>query len=682
MHHPGPPRFIGVGSTINLAPRDPDPSAEYEWSVGSAPKGSDASVGRDPVEQFTPDVPGTYEIRLDAPDGEHALTVRVFPTSRKPPLPVDDGDDETEGDGGDGGDGSASGVLSSGISGGVSGGVSGGISGGVNGLSGGEAGRSAGEFADVSDDVFHGGAGGRPRLRLDGRIEEEEVVLSATPKPAPGADVPAGGFAVEFLVDDRDPLSDSALTIEGHEARIDRADLPGYSRIHAVAVDPANDTYSVSDAVAIAPTEDGRVVVDRLNEPPAWSRSITLYEIYVRTFADGDEPTFEAITDRLPELAEFGVDCIWLTPVLQNDGFDHGYNITDFFSIADDLGTREEFEAFVDEAHDYGISVLFDLVLNHSAREHEFFRRAKAGDPEYRDWYEWESQEEDAPATYFDWPYIANFNFDNLHVRRHLLDVVDEWAPSVDGFRCDMAWAVPTSFWQEIRDRVKSHDREFLLLDETIPYVPEFHELCFDVHFDTTLYHNLRQIGHGEMPARAVVDAIRQRAETGFPDHAGFLQYMENHDETRFLEECGRPETEAAAGAIFTLPGIPLLYAGQEIGERTRRETISWADTDEELRSHYRALNDLRRERPALGPGGAFEPVEIDAVHDGVVAYAREADGERLVVVLNFAPMPEHVSLPGERVESIDLVSGSDVDTPSGDLRVESVAVVSAENQR
>ena len=669
MHHPGPPRFIGVGSTIDLAPRDPDPSAAYRWHVASAPQGSDASLGSDPVEQFTPDVPGTYEIRLDAQDGEHVLTVRVFPTSQKPPLPVDDS--------GNGDDGGGDTDVSGGLSGGVSGGVSGRVSGGASGLSGEESSRSPGELGLVSDDVFEGGAGGRPRIRLDGVVEEDEVVLTATPKPAPGADVPPDGFAVEFLVDDRDPLSDSALRIDGHEARIDRSHLSGYSRIHAVAVDPEHDSYSVSDAVAVEPTTNGQITVDRLNDPPAWSRSVTLYEIYVRTFADGDKPTFESIAERLPDLAEFGVDCVWLTPVLQHDGFDHGYNITDFCSIAEDLGTREEFAAFVDEAHDHGIKVLFDLVLNHSARDHEFFKRAKAGDPEYRDWYEWESREEAVPATYFDWPYIANFNFDNLHVRRHLLDVVDEWAPYVDGFRCDMAWAVPTSFWQEIRDRVKSHDRSFLLLDETIPYVPEFHELCFDVHFDTTLYHNLRQIGHGEMPARAVVDAIRQRAETGFPDHAGFLQYMENHDETRFLEECGRSETEAAAGAIFTLPGIPLLYAGQEIGERTRRERISWEETDEELRRHYRALNELRRERPALGPGGAFEPVEVDAVHDGVVAYAREAGEERLVVVLNFAPMPEHVGLPGETIEPTNLVSETDVDTPSGDLRVESVAVVS-----
>ncbi|MDR5672578.1 Glycosidase [Halalkaliarchaeum sp. AArc-CO] len=665
MHHPGPPRFIGVGSTIDLAPRDPDPSAEYEWHVARAPKGSSATLGDAPVEQFTPDVSGTYKLGLDAPDGQHTLTVRVFPTSQKPPLPVDDEGDGTDSDGGDGDGGGSSG--GSGLH--RSGGVSGGISGGESDL--------PAESCGGSDDPFRDGAGGRPRIRLDGRVEGDEVVVTGTPKPAPGADVPPDGFAVEFLADDRDPVSGSELTIDGHEVRIDRADIREYSRIHAVAVDPTNDTYSVSDAIAVAPTEEGQILVDRLNEPPAWSRSITLYEIYVRTFADGDEPTFEAIADRLPELAEFGVNCIWLTPVLQNDEFDHGYNITDFFSIADDLGTREEFEALLEEAHDHGIKVLFDLVLNHSAREHEFFGRAKAGDPEYRDWYEWENEADDVPATYFDWPYIANFNFDNLHVRRHLLDVVDEWAPYVDGFRCDMAWAVPTSFWQEIRDRVKSHDREFLLLDETIPYVPEFHELCFDVHFDTTLYHNLRQIGHGEMPARAVVDAIRQRAETGFPDHAGFLQYMENHDETRFLEECGRPETEAAAGAIFTLPGIPLLYAGQEIGERTRRERISWEETDEELRRHYGALNELRRERPAFGPGGAFEPVEVDAVHDGVVAYAREAGEERLVVVLNFAPMPEHVSLPEETVEPTDLVSGGDVDTPSGDLRVESVAVVS-----
>ncbi|WP_256391071.1 alpha-amylase MalA [Natronoarchaeum rubrum] len=645
MHHPGPPRFEAVGSAVDLAPRDPDPAGSYQWRIADAPERSAATLGDGPVEQFTPDEPGTYTITLDAPDGTHTLTVRAFPASYAPPEP----DPAASGSGFQSGSGLRSG---SGFQSG-------------SGLRSGYASGSATTATGYD-------AGGRPRIQLFARVEGDEVVFEAEPASSPSSDVPSEDLDVEFHADDRDPLDTDDLDVDDHEARVSLDALGEYSRVHAVAL---GETFSVADTVGVA--VDGGVEIERLNEPPEWGKEVTLYEVYVRTFTGGEAATFDAIADRLEYLAEMGVDCIWLSPVLQNDDFDHGYNITDFFSIADDLGTREEFEAFVDDAHDHGINVLFDLVLNHSAREHEYFKRAEDGDPKYRDWYEWTDEENDVPGTYFDWPYIANFNFDTLEVRRHLLDAVDEWAPIVDGFRCDMAWAVPTSFWKEVRDRVKSHDSEFLLLDETIPYIADFHELCFDVHFDTTLYHNLRQIGNGAADAASIHDAIDNRAETGFPDHAGFLLYIENHDETRYAEDCGRKQAFTAAGALFTLPGIPLLYAGQEIGEETRREKVEWAAADEELRDHYRSLIETRDAHPALGYEGDYEPVEVEASHDGVVAYAREAEGERLVVVLNFGPVAESVAVDAD-VETTDLVSGDDVNAPAADVEVDDVVVLQA----
>lgn len=646
MHHPGPPRFEAVGSTIDLSPRDPDPAGNYRWHVADAPENSDVSLGDDPVVEFTADTPGTYTVGLEAPDGSHELTIRAFPASYAPPEPGP----TASGSGGRSGSGlrSESGFQSG------------------SGLRSGY-GSGSGTSASGYD------AGGRPRVQLFAHVDGDEVVFTAEADSAPSSDVPGEDLNVEFHADDRDALDTEDLDVDGHEARVSLDALGDHSRVHAVAI---GETFSVADTVAVSVGEE--IEIDRLNEPPEWGKNVTLYEVYVRTFTGGEEATFEAIADRLEYLAEMGVDCIWLSPVLQNDDFDHGYNITDFFSIADDLGTREEFEAFVDKAHGHGINVLFDLVLNHSAREHEHFKRAEDGDPKYRDWYDWDDPENDDPATYFDWPYIANFNFDNLEVRRHLLDAVDEWAPIVDGFRCDMAWAVPTGFWKEIRDRVKSHDSEFLLLDETIPYIADFHELCFDIHFDTTLYHNLRQIGNGAEDADAIHDAIENRAETGFPDHAGFLLYIENHDETRYAEDCGRKQAFTAAGAIFTLPGVPLLYAGQEIGEKTRREKVEWEAADEELRDHYRALIETRDEHPALGFEGDYEPIEADATHEGVAAYAREHDGERVVVVLNFGPVAESVSLGEDVADTTDLISGEDVNAPDADVEVDDVVVLDA----
>jgi glycosidase len=274
-----------------------------------------------------------------------------------------------------------------------------------------------------------------------------------------------------------------------------------------------------------------------------------------------------------------------------------------------------------------------------------------------------------------------------LEVRRHLLDAVDEWAPVVDGFRCDMAWAVPQSFWREVHDRVKAMDEDFLLLDETIPYIADFHGSMFEVHFDTTLYFTLRQVGRGHEPGEAVLDAVEQRKEVGFPDHAGFMLYLENHDEIRYVEECGRAATEAAAGTLFTLPGIPMLYSGQELGMRNRRGALDWDAADDSLYEYYESLIDTRESTPALGYRGGFERVDFESDSEEVVAYARttpedeDAEHDRYVVACNFGDGPATVSFPDESVGSTDRVTGESVERGS-EVEVESVVVVPAEPRR
>jgi len=89
----------------------------------------------------------------------------------------------------------------------------------------------------------------------------------------------------------------------------------------------------------------------------------------------------------LPYLEHLGIDVVWLTPVLESPTH-HGYHITDMFDTADDLRTRAEFESLVDRLHEAGIRVVFDLVINHTSRDHPAFQMHRAGVPEYADHYE------------------------------------------------------------------------------------------------------------------------------------------------------------------------------------------------------------------------------------------------------------------------------------------------------
>jgi glycosidase len=743
MEHPGPPRFAAVGDEIELAPRDPDPTASYHWQIADAPEDSETTLGDEPVEHFQPDAPGRYTIHHETPADEYELTVRVFAASQRP------GDSETrqhysgtEAPGGD------------------------------------DPTKTADAGDDEDDDAGSGirrlgdsaGEAERPRIQLETTVTDDEVIVESVVKPerddagdGAGNDVTAAGTRVEFLLDDRDGIDESAVTVEGTELHVPRSEIEERARVHAVAV--TDDAYSVPDQIALDAEQGGELTVSRPYDPPEWALDSVIYEVYVRTFAgngvedggdgdggvedggdgdggvedggdgdggvedggDGDggveddssedddtetEPTaFARIRERLDYLDDLGIDVLWLTPVLQNDHAPHGYNITDFFAIASDLGGREEYEALIEAAHDRDIRVVFDLVLNHSAREHPFFRDAYGDgsvdlgtgspnpDSEYYSWYDW--QESGEPETYFEWEYIANFDFDTLAVRRHLLDAVDEWFSLVDGFRCDMAWAVPNSFWREIHDRVKSRDSEFLLLDETIPYIPEFQAGLFDMHFDSTTAFQLREIGEGTVPAASLLDAVTERQRIGFPDHASFMLYAENHDETRYITKCGKPAALAAAGALATLPGAPMVYAGQELGQLGRRDALDWQNAHEDLQAHYRRLLDLRHRTPALahraGLDGVAYTVERGA-ENAVVAYHRSAevqtaqgaegidhddgadhddgtDHDDVIVVLNFAEEPAMVSLDPP-VAGTDLVTGEAVETDP--VSVESVVVLPA----
>jgi len=247
---------------------------------------------------------------------------------------------------------------------------------------------------------------------------------------------------------------------------------------------------------------------------------------------------------------------------------------------------------------------------------------------------------------------------------------------------------------------VKDIDREFLLMDETIPYIADFHEGMFDVHFDATLYFQLRQVGRGAEPAESVIDAIEQRAQVGFPDHAGFLQYIENHDETRYRVECGDAAAAAAGAATVTLPGIPMVYAGQEIGQRGQRDDIAWEHAREEVQARYERLLATHAEHPALGPAGDLSRVDYhvasgdlterplvadgETVHpNDVVAFRRDGEAESLVVVLNFSPGEAAVAVDVDHGE-VNVVTGEPCVTVDADgeerILADDVAVVPLED--
>lgn len=702
-HHPGPPRFMQVGERIvdpvfvdtdhgfdrdNLAPtvagtpeQDPEnyDADAFAWRVKRRPAESSATLEYAPTPfddrarydhglhntaEFDPDEPGTYVVELAAPDGTHELTIRVF-----------DGDAD--------GDGAADGIGSAG-----------------------------------SDE-----RGGPPRIDLSGRYDPaaDAFVVESNAAVAPDSHAHESDLVVEYLPHDASGLRADDIAVEGTAARIPADALGGPTSIYAAPFDGRR--VGVRDRILLDPEAES---VSLPNRPPDWLDDAVVYEIFTRSFEGAPgRTTFETLGARVDYLDSLGVDVVWLTPVVPAwsptvegaPGGPHGYSTTGYFDVAPDLGTLAEFEALVERCHDHDIRVCFDLVVNHCGWPHPFFQDTVAElgpDPDgvdafpaveawdrgskYFDWFDRQrgaSGADAAPAqtSFFGVRYQPNLNFGNVALREHVLAAVEFWAARVDAFRCDIAWGVPHSFWTEVRERVRAMNTDFLLLEEAIPRTPTFSASEFDLHFDTTGFTEaIHAVARGERPPADVLDAIEARRRDGLPEHTRLLNATENHDEARAGHEAavshrGAPARvqRAAAAAAFTLPGVPMLYYGQErrITEHGRRRRpaypddpersddigsdpykrafVNWETTPADHLGFYRALVSHYHESPVLGPGaGLVRAAYRTETPDDVLVFGRDAGAEKRIVVVNFAAESRTVDLRPV-VGTRNLFTGADV---------------------
>jgi maltose alpha-D-glucosyltransferase/alpha-amylase len=200
----------------------------------------------------------------------------------------------------------------------------------------------------------------------------------------------------------------------------------------------------------------------------AWYKSAVFYEVHVKAFMDADGNgvgDFAGLTSKLDYVRDLGVDCLWILPMYPSPLRDDGYDIADFYGIHPAYGSVEDFQKFLDAAHDRGLRVIADLVMNHTSDQHPWFQAARS-DPAspYRDYYVWSPTDQryrdariiftDTEKSNWTWDPVAkqyywhrffshqpDLNYDNPAVRSAMLDVMRFWLDrGLDGFRCD---AVP-----------------------------------------------------------------------------------------------------------------------------------------------------------------------------------------------------------------------------------------------
>jgi cyclomaltodextrinase len=434
------------------------------------------------------------------------------------------------------------------------------------------------------------------------------------------------------------------------------------------------DALGRSDAaIARMRVEGGKAMaVDPASDRPRWIDNAVVYGAVpflfgARGLAD--------VAARLDAIRGLGATAIWLSPVMESPGEDFGYAVVDPFSVRRSYGGEAGLRALVQAAHGKGLRVLLDLVPNHLSELHPYHADAARRGPASAYAGFFDREDSGAVTSYFDWSHLKNLNFDNDEVQRYVIEASLHWIRhfDVDGFRVDASWGIrerAPEFWPRWRAALKRVKPDLLLLAESSSRDPYYLSHGFDAAYDWT--DRLGQWAwQGVFEAPDVGNAVRQALESGIAGREGAgrtLRFLDNNDTgARFVTRHGIGMTRVAASMLLTLPGIPLIYAGQEIGAAYEpygpRAALDWNSDPHGLNALYSRLVALRSQNPALR-GSALRLV--GAASGSAVAYMRPGDerDQDVIVVLNFSADPASVDIAESDLmrfiggEAVDLISG------------------------
>jgi cyclomaltodextrinase len=388
----------------------------------------------------------------------------------------------------------------------------------------------------------------------------------------------------------------------------------------------------------LAPTIDSKL---QSVAPPAWLQDAVIYEIFPRAFSR--QGTLAGITEQLDTLHELGVNVLWLMPISPTGKekrlgrLGSPYSIKDYYAIDPDLGTKADLTALVQAAHQRKMRVILDMVPDHTSwdsvmRAHpNFYQHDSAG----------------KIISPHGWSDVAGLNYGDPALRRYMDDMFLYWLKAfhVDGFRCDAAGMVPTSFWDELRTQIKRENPDVLLLAEASK--PELMQHAFDLDYAWPLLATFSKVIDEGAPATAIRDTLDTQ-DAVFPQGTQHMLISDDHDEPRAVVRHGERGALAAASLAFTLPGVPLLYNGMEVGDATQsggsqlfdKVDVDWTNASlfPYVPFFFHALIELRKNSPALQHGAIVWLHNSEEQH--VVTFLRRTPEETDLVAVNLSNTP------------------------------------------
>ena len=381
---------------------------------------------------------------------------------------------------------------------------------------------------------------------------------------------------------------------------------------------------------------------------PAFAYYGTIYELNTRQFTP--EGTFRAAEAHLPELKELGVEIIWFMPIQEigvvgrKGTLGSYYAIKDYCSFNHEFGTREDFVSFVNHAHELGMKVILDWVANHTAPDSEWTKR---------DGWHYRDSLGNLMVQY-DWTDIAKLNYENEDMRKEMLKAMHFWMDEigVDGFRCDVAGEVPTDFWEMAMSDLRLTHPNMFTLAENNDKAQELTASAFNMYYGWDLQNTMRKLAKGEINVDDLWSFFEQQ-DTLIRKEAIRMNFTSNHDENSWngteFEWFGEEGAATYAAFTYVIPGMPLIYTGQEFGNHKRLEFF---EKDGFERKHaeqfemYKNLNAMRRDNPALWSPELGAPMtRIANDNPAIFSCARVLDDNVVLGIFNFSSEPQAVTL-------------------------------------
>ena len=380
-----------------------------------------------------------------------------------------------------------------------------------------------------------------------------------------------------------------------------------------------------------------------------------IYQVNIRAFSQAG--TLKGVQDRLDSIQKLGANVVYLMPIYPSGilrsagGLGSPYSVKDYKAVSTEFGTLDDLRLLVEEAHKKNMAVILDWVANHTSWDNSWIT-------DHPNWYQKDANGNIIIPPGTNYNDVAQLDFTNADMRLAMIDAMSYWVSSanIDGFRCDYADAVPSSFWSQAISSLRTIKNQKLLFLAEGKSVTNF-VAGFDFTFGFTFYGGLKNVFGQNMSATTLQDANATEYANNYDNSQRIVRYTSNHDvnlsDGTPLELFGGKQGSLAAFVVAAyMKSVPMIYNGQEIGYSKRIDffthtPIDWSTADNSMLAEYKKIIAFRNSSNAI-KSGTLKGFSSDAV----CAFTMETSTDKVLVLANLTNSVTKYIIPASLIDT------------------------------